>query len=108
MTVEPGDEISDIHFCNLGDKPPAKPYMSIFFKNLSPSDWGNVEKWHEEMNEKLRELGGVHTKGDYEKITPVVTEYSAKFITTQANYIAIEFPKEKTGIFLVNEKKVGK
>ncbi|MDQ5911837.1 MAG: hypothetical protein QG568_49 [Patescibacteria group bacterium] len=108
MTVEPGDEISDIHFYNPGDKPPTKPYMSIFFKNLSPSDWENVEKWHKEMIEKLREMGRVHTKGDYEKITPVVTEYSAKFITTQADCIAIEFPKEKTGILLVNEKKVEK
>lgn len=108
LVIEPGDNVYDIHFYNLGDRPSAQPYMSVYFKNLSTGDWGRVETWHEEMMAKLRELGGVHTTEDYTKITPLVTEYSVKFITTQANYIAIEFPREKAGILLLNKKRAGK
>lgn len=93
-----------VFFYNIADTPGATPFMSIIFNGIPKKEVANVNRWRNEISEKLQELGGVITEKDYGKLTKIIPDYAPKFIETGAIAVAIEFPRKKQGLLLYRKK----
>ena len=97
-----------VSFFNAGDSKDAMPYMSLIFDGIDDANSEKVTKWRNEIDAEIKKQGGVVTGEDYKKISPIVVRYVSDFIKTDANYVAMEFPRLKQGILLVNKKATKK
>lgn len=96
------------NFFNAGDSKDSMPYMSLVFDGIGDANSEKVTKWRNEIDAELKRQGGVVTGEDYKKISPIVVRYVSDFVKTNANYVAMEFPRLKQGILLVNKKATKK
>lgn len=93
-----------VNFYNDEDVPPALPFMSITFTNISEESVQKVRKYREEINKKLREGGGVRDNRDYKKIADLIPDYVVRFTETGATNIYMSFPRKNQGIIILQKK----
>ena len=93
-----------IEFYNPGDTPPAMSYMRIIFNNVQDKEVEKITKWQKEMDDKIQKGGAVLTQKDYDRIAPVIVDYSVKFTGTGVPFFAVEFPRKREGFLVYSPK----
>ena len=98
-----GRETFTINFFKPGDSPPAVPYMSITFRNLSEEHKKAVSNLQNEIDTALNNQGGVVNDEDYIRLLEVLPAYILRLRELGIKSARISLPHERIGMYLYQE-----